>query len=142
VIKEVINIIKENMNIKYEQCTYDEKWKIIQQEFGEDNECEIFGRIECIRVDISYIIRNSVKDSLSLEEMKEGIILLQKNSIFNDECILLWIEQYSKEYHNYFAYILSLENYRVIGLNYLTSLVGRYESIISCNTALMDSQQK
>jgi len=121
--KEVVYILKENMNIKNEQCNYDEKSIILQQEFGKDNDCEIFGRIECIRVDISYIIRKSVKDSLSLEEMKEGRLLLEKSSIFNDECILLWIELYSKEYCNYFEYILSVESYRVVGLNYITDII-------------------
>jgi len=116
-MKKVIKLLESSMLLKYKNCN--EKWLVLEHEFGKDNECEVFGRMECIWVDASGIASQIENDTLTLEEIEEFIKILERSSIFKDKCILLWVELYAKEFNLYFDYMQSVEIFREACLFYL-----------------------
>ena len=116
-MKKIINLL-----MKYESETYTlakiERKKVIEHSFGYKDECEIFGRMELLSSKIRGILLTYSTHN-KFDKTQEIIKTLINNSIYNDECIIGWIIQYSEDFPKYWYYIQSVENLRIAGVSFL-----------------------
>ena len=118
-LKDIIRLQYFHAIAKYKNCH--NKREILLHEFGKNNECEIFGRMECNQLDISGIASQIFNNTLNTKKIEDFLQILERSSIFADECIVLWIKLYSEEFSEYFDYMQSVETLRSACLVYLNN---------------------
>jgi len=115
-MKNIILLLMENETKTYHQSKNERK-KIHDIAWEEDDECEVLGELVMRSADFNGILSCIKSDTCT--NIKSKINFLKNASIYNNNCIVEWINQYSERFPKYWCHMKTLENLRIVGLLYL-----------------------
>lgn len=118
-MKNIILLLIEDEIKTYHQ-SQDERRTIHSILWEEDTECDALGEVLMLAADLNGTL-SCIKNN-NYNNIKSKIDFLKSSSIYNNRCIIEWINKYAEQFPKYWNHIKTVENLRIVGLHYLENI--------------------